>query len=213
MPRHTDTASTRPCTADSGTRHTRRRFLGVLGAGAVVGLTGCLGGNNAAADSTTKPEPIDLSGGKQDDHGGMVIGEHFGPNGQVFYRKHSPEGHDNPAWFHTLSMGLFPYHFERTREGWEPVAIYVTDYSRVEYELVSEGGETYISSHTAAETFGDATEMTYVVESEIRGGMGRELLPFSSADDANSFVTEYGGSAVSFDEVTSEWLAEYLDRS
>lgn len=196
---------------DTQSKRTRRGLLGAIGAGALVGITGCLGGNKTADEPV--PEPIDLSGGKQDDSGGMVIGEHFGPNGQVFYRDHSPDGHDNPAWFHTLSMGLFPYYFDHERRGWRATVIYVTDYSAVEYELTEEDGETYISAHTDADTFGDASEMTYVVESGIHGGMGKELLPFSSADDADTFASTHGGSTMGFDEVTREWLTAYLDRT
>ncbi|WP_416841329.1 nitrous oxide reductase accessory protein NosL [Haloferax sp. DFSO52] len=194
----------------SKTYRTRRNLLKAVGIGAVTGVAGCLGGGGA--DDEQIPEPIDLSGGKQDDAGGMIIGDHFGPNGQIFYRDNSPDGHDNPAWFHTLSMGLFPYHFDRERQGWKALAIYVTDYSTVEYDLVEEAGETFISTHTAADTFGDATEMTYVVNSDVHGGMGKELHPFSSVDDAASFASEHDGSTVSHDEITREWLSSYLSR-
>ena len=63
----------------------------------------------------------------------MVVGEHFGPNGQVFYEEHSPEGDDGPARFHTLVAGLSPYHSRQERRG-----------------------RTYISSHTAAGSFAPA---------------------------------------------------------
>ena len=189
---------------------TRRTLLKTVGGSTVAGFAGCLGGADSTERST--PDPIDLSGGKRDDQGGMVIGEHFGPNGQVFYRDHAPENHDNPAWFHTLCMGLFPYHFDRKRRGWEAVVIYVTDYSVVDYELIGEGGKTYISSHTAADTFSDAREMTYVADSDLNGGMGKELHPFSSADDASSFAAKHDGETMTFGELTPEWLSSYLSR-
>ena len=202
----------RPSSTDSDAEalRTRRNLLKTVAVGAVAGFAGCLGGGEANDEPV--PDPIDLSGGKQDDNGGMVIGEHFGPNGQIFYRDHAPDGHDNPAWFHTLSMGLFPYHFDRERQGWEAIVIYVTDYSIVDYELFEESGKTFISTHTGADTFGDATEMTYVVESDVNGGMGKDLHPFSSADEAASFASEHDGSTMSFDEVTPEWLSSYLSR-
>ncbi|KAB1191181.1 MULTISPECIES: nitrous oxide reductase accessory protein NosL [Haloferax] len=184
---------------------TRRTALKAAVGSVPVVLAGCLGGN-----SEPKPEPIDLSGGKEDDQGGMVIGNHAGPNGQIFYRNESPDGHDNPAWFHTLSMGMFPYYFEHERMGWEATAIYVTDYSNVEFTLSSDGGRQFISTHTTADTFGDATELTYVVGSSVYGGMGPDLLPFSDTADADSFVDEHGGSTVEFSDVTSEWLNGYL---
>ncbi|WP_411969066.1 nitrous oxide reductase accessory protein NosL [Haloferax sp. YSSS75] len=191
------------------TRHTRsltrRTAVKTVVGGLTAAVAGCMDGG-----TESKPDPIDLSGGKEDDQGGMIIGNHAGPNGQIFYRDESPAGHDNPAWFHTLSMGLFPYYFDKRRQGWEAVAIYVTDYSSVDYELHEESGKTYVSTYTAADTFGDAYEMTYVVESDVDGGMGPDLLPFSERAGADSFVAEYGGSTVEFDDVTSEWLAGYL---
>lgn len=187
----------------------RRSVLGTLGTIAVAAAAGCSGGG---ATQQPIPDPIALDGGKQDDQGGMVIGEHFGPNGQIFYRNNSPEGHDNPAWFHTLTAGLFPYYFEHQRLGWDAVAIYVTDYSRVDYNLDTEAGKTYISTHTEADTFGFANEMTYVAGSEVLGGMGKELIPFSEDADAEVFVDEHGGSRVEFEVITAEWLGEYLRR-
>ncbi|MGB9958871.1 nitrous oxide reductase accessory protein NosL (plasmid) [Haloferax prahovense] len=198
------------CTTVTNNDSTRRRLLKAVGGSIVAGVAGCLGGTDSVGQPA--PDPIDLSGGKRDDQGGMVIGEHFGPNGQVFYRNHAPESHDNPAWFHTLSMGLFPYHFDQERRGWEVVVIYVTDYSSVDYELIDERGETYISSYTAADTFGDASEMTYVADSDVHGGMGKELHPFSSADEASSFATEHNGETMRLGEVTPEWLSSYLSR-
>lgn len=141
----------------------------------------------------------------------MVIGAHGGPNGQIFYEDHSPAGHDNPAWFHTLAFGLFPYYFEHDRRGWEPTAIYATDYSTVEYTLPNERGLT-MPAPTAADTFGDATRMSYVMESRVSGGMGPALIPFSAATDAESFVAEYGGRTVSFDEITPQLIADYTNR-
>ncbi|ELZ88584.1 nitrous oxide reductase accessory protein NosL [Haloferax sulfurifontis] len=186
---------------------TRRAATKAASLGALAALAGCLGGGSRRE---RVPDPVDLSGGKEDDRGGMVIGLHAGPNGQIFYRDNAPEGRDNPAWFHTLGMGLFPYHFERRELGWEATAVYVTDYSTVDYELSTEDGDTFISTHTAADTFGDAAEMAYVVGSEVLGGMGRDLIPFSSDADADGFVAEHGGELVSFDDVTPEWLRGYM---
>jgi nitrous oxide reductase accessory protein NosL len=139
----------------------------------------------------------------------MVIGNHGGPNGQIFYEEHSPEDHDNPAWFHTLTFGLFPYYFEHERRGWEATVIYVTDYSTVDYSIQTGKSRTTISAPTAPETFADATEMTYVIESDISGGMGPALLPFSVSDDAEAFISNHGGQTITFDEITPVFLSEY----
>lgn len=187
----------------------RRTFTGSFGALlGTIGLSGCLSLTGGRSDRRV-PEPVDLSGTKTDDQGGMVIGNHGGPNGQIFYEEHSPEDHDNPAWFHTLTFGLFPYYFEHKRRGWKATAIYVTDYSTVDYSIQTGMSRTTISAPTASETFADATEMTYVIESDISGGMGPALLPFSVPDDAETFISNHGGQTLTFDEITPAFLREY----
>jgi copper chaperone NosL len=184
----------------------RRSFL----ASAVVGLSslsaGCLGA--FSGESESKPDPIALSGTKKDDQGGMIIGDHGGPNGQIFYENNEPEGHDNPAWFHTLTYGLFPYYHEHEEMGWTATAVYVTDYSIVEFEAPSSGSFT-LPAPTEAETFGDATEMAYVVESAARGGMGPAIVPFSKQSDADSFVAAHGGELLSFEDISLEFVRTY----
>ncbi|WP_018257552.1 nitrous oxide reductase accessory protein NosL [Halomicrobium katesii] len=187
----------------------RRTFTGSFGGLLCgIGLSGCLG---LTGDQSSRPvpDPVDLSGSKTDDQGGMVIGNHGGPNGQIFYKEHSPEDHENPAWFHTLTFGLFPYYFEHERRGWKATVIYVTDYSTVDYSIRTGKNQTSISAPTAPETFADATEMTYVVESDVSGGMGPALLPFSVPDDAEAFIGNHGGRTVTFDEITSRFISEY----
>jgi nitrous oxide reductase accessory protein NosL len=190
----------------------RRRLLQALGSLSLGGATaGCLGSSATETTATPSPTPVDLSGGKRDDQGGMVIGNHGGPNGQIFYESHSPEGHANPAWFHTLSFGLFPYYFEKRRRGWTTVAIYATDYSTVEYDLTTVRDRTYISAPTAPETFENARELEYVAGSEVLGGMGPALVPFSAESDAQAFVTSHGGRVLSFDDVTADFLRDYTN--
>jgi nitrous oxide reductase accessory protein NosL len=191
-------------------RHvTRRKTLLTVGAGAAVSLGGCLG--LLGSDSAEAPDPVDLSGGKLDYQGGMEIGRHGGPNGQIFYADNEPESThatgDHPdaradlAWFHTLVHGLFPYQFER---GWDTDAIYVTDYSTVTYEqnISERGGSRRMPAPTNPDKFADATGLTYVGESDLKGGMGPALFPFSDAGDADSFVAEYGGQTYAFDDIS-----------
>lgn len=181
----------------------RRRFLGAIGSAGLAVVAGCTGRAHEAAET---PEPVSLGGGKQDDQGGMIIGEHFGPNGQLFYRDHEPAGHDNPAWFHTLAHGLFPYYFEHERRSWEAEAVYVTDYSQVDYTVTEAQGQQFISSHVAPETFGAASAMQYVSGSDVHGGMGPELIPFGEPADAQAFRAEHGGALLAFEDITEESL-------
>ncbi len=188
----------------------RRKLL--TSVGSLMFLSGCMGSRNEDMGETDVPSPIDLSGGKTDDQGGMVIGEHFGPNGQIFYRDNSPEGHDNPAWFHTLIHGLFPYYFEHKELGWEEIAIYVTDYSKINYTVETVREKKYISTHTQPETFNHAREVKYIAESNVLGGMGKELIPFSKQNDIEEFTNKYGGEILSFDDITFEWINNYIKK-
>jgi nitrous oxide reductase accessory protein NosL len=183
-------------------------FLAGAGSVCTTVTMGCLG-SLVSGSSSGPPEPVSLSGQKLDDQGGMVIGQHGGPNGQIFYQNESPEGHENPAWFHTLSYGLFPYYFTRQNRGWTAEAIYVTDYSLVEDPISNQGDTPRIVAPTAPETFGDAKQLTYVVGSDVPGGMGPDLIPFSDSADVDSFVSSYGGRTMTFDDVTPQWLSQY----
>ncbi|HEX2964912.1 MAG TPA: nitrous oxide reductase accessory protein NosL [Syntrophorhabdaceae bacterium] len=58
----------------------------------------------------------------------------------------------------------------------------------------------------------DALKALYVVGSDVYGPMGRELIPFSSKDDAKEFMKDHGGKAVlEFGNVNAEIIKE-LDR-
>jgi nitrous oxide reductase accessory protein NosL len=59
----------------------------------------------------------------------------------------------------------------------------VTEYSSVDWKVFEQDGHEYLPAPTAAETFADATKLTYVAESEIKGGMGPDLIPFSDSDN------------------------------
>ncbi|MFC6988594.1 nitrous oxide reductase accessory protein NosL [Haloplanus sp. GCM10025708] len=180
---------------DCSHRFTRRTALRIGGGVAVPALAGCLGGGGGDA-----PDPVSLTGSLSCDVCGMVIGNHPGPNGQLFYRDEHPEGHDNPARFDTLKHCFFPYKLEHEQRGWGIAAAYVTDYSSVDY-TVSGDDEQYISSHPEAAAFGPAEAMSYVVGSSVRGAMGDDFVSFSASADAESFASEYGGDVVAYDDI------------
>jgi len=186
----------------------RRTFLRAsIATAGVATLAGCL----ASGEDGDAPDPVDLSGTKFDYQGGMEIGAHGGPNGQVFYEDETPQpaagsgasgdDHESLAWFHTLVFGLFPYHFDRRERGWDAAAIYVTDYSRVDWNLNSSSDTRVMPAPTSADSFADATGLTYVGGSEVMGGMGPGLHPFSDEQEANSFAETYGGTTYAYDDV------------
>lgn len=182
----------------------RRRVL-LAGTGAVAGLavlSGCLG-NDGDAGSEPAPDPVALDDGAACDACGMVIAEHYGPSGQVFYGDDYPEGRDGPAWFDS-TRELFTARFAAEDRGHRPVATYVTDYGSVDYEIVEEDGDRYVSAHVGAETFARADDAAFVVESDVLGAMGPELLPFGDRNDAESFAESNGGRVVDHGEITPE---------
>ncbi len=174
----------------------RRPVLKAGGALAVSALAGCLGGGDGAA-----PDPVALADQQDCDVCGMVIENHPGPNGQIYFTSNSPEGHDEPARFDSLKQCLFPYLFRHREMGWSEEAIYVTDYSSVEYTVQSSGDKLFVSSHPGADAFERAGELTYVVGSDVEGAMGPDFVPFAAEADAQEFVDEYGGEAISFSEI------------
>lgn len=178
----------------------RRTFLAsaTVAAGS-CGLAGCLGQLGLGSEGSA-PEPVDLSGKFDDDHG-MEIGPHGGANAQIFYEGETPPDRDGPFWFHTLVFSAVPFHFDRRDRGWETAAFYVTDFSAVDWTVQERDGTPAMPSPTAPETFADATEMTYVAESDVMGGMGPGLHPFAEASDADAFVADHGGETLSFDDV------------
>jgi copper chaperone NosL len=186
-------------TASHGVADNCSRRAVLVGAGTLATgfVAGCLGD-----DGGKTPEPIALGGGKQCDVCGMIIGDHYGPNAEIFYAENSPDGHENPAWFESLTSCMFPYYFTHKDYGWEPLGMFATDYSITDYDITQAEGRTYISSHTELETFADARAMSYVSGSSVQGSMGTEFIPFSAADDATAFADEYGGTVLAFDEIT-----------
>jgi hypothetical protein len=97
----------------------------------------------------------------------------------------------------------------RDAAGNEPTAVYATDYSTDEYEVAERDGRPVVPAPTGAETFGNARELTYVHGSEVRGGMGPALVPFSEGADADAFVSRFGGERIAFDDIDEGFVARY----
>lgn len=187
---------------DMAVSRTRRQALLAGGTVLAASLAGCSGD----ADEEP-PEPVALSAGLSCDVCGMVVADHPGPVGEIFYADNSPIGHDNPARFDSLRGCLFPYYFEHKRKDWTATAVYVTDYSKVDATVTERDGDTFISSHTGAASFTDATEVVFVVGSGVQGAMGTDFIPFGQEAEADDFVADHGGEVLSFDEITPTTLS------
>jgi len=157
-------------------------------------------------DGGSTPAAVSVAGRASCDVCGMVISKHPGPNGQIFYADHDPQDHDAPFRFDSLKACAFDHYFRKQRGDWSVEAFYVTDYSSVDYSVSEEGGKAFISGHENPESFATAKSVSYVVDADVYGAMGRDFVPFSDEDDASSFAEEYGGTVVPFADITPATL-------
>ncbi len=181
-----------------GFHFSRRRIMTVAGVGSVVALAGCLGEDEDA------PDPVSLDEEQTCDQCGMVIDDHPGPAGQIYFDDGRPEDRDGPAWF-CSGVCTFEYRFDAEDDGSMPTETYLTDYSDADYS-VSDEEEPFISAHLASEYFTPASTLQFVVETDVRGAMGPDLIPFGDADDAHGFATEYDGTVISEDDISRELI-------
>ncbi len=181
--------------SERGSRTDRRTVLTAVGGGLAVGLAGCLG------DDSEAPAAVSLDDGQGCDQCGMVIDQHPGPTGQVFFDDHPPD-REGPAWFCSGTCS-YSYRFDREDDGLDPVVTYLTDYSRVDYS-VDDGDEPSISAHLAADNHREEADLSVVVGSDVIGAMGPDLIPFSDSADAEAFADEYGGTVQSAGDVDRE---------
>jgi len=184
------------------TARSRRAFLATSGLAGVGALAGCLGGKTDAPAT----DPVALTGTKQCEVCGMIIEQHPGPTAQFFYGGGGPD-HEGPAWFCSAWEG-FQYDFQADDRGWTSEGGYVTDYSTVDYEVSTDGGEQFISAHLEPAAFSPVDDVVYVVDSGVKGAMGDDLVPFGEREDADAFAEKYGGEVVGYDAVTPELIGQ-----
>ena len=192
---------------DNGSQKpTRRVFLGVVSAAGMGALAGCLGSDEEL------PDPISLDRGDQlCENCNMVVSQHRGPKAQAFYGDDAPtdeiaDRDDSVAWFCSTWCG-YNFIFDQEAQGYDPIGMYTTDYSGVSYDLIDDGGATFISNHNESDFFIDASEVTFVVDSDVLGAMGSSLIGFTDSDEAAAFADDHGGDLFADDEVTAELIA------
>jgi nitrous oxide reductase accessory protein NosL len=176
----------------------RRRLLAGTAAGLSVVVAGCSGGESASIT------PISLDGERACDQCGMIVEDHPGPVGQIHFEDDEPEG-GRPGQF-CSSTCTYRYRFDAEGEGRTVEAAFLTDYSAVEYEVFTEGGDTQFSSHVESGAFAGVSDLTVVARSEVIGAMGPELIPFSEGEDVTAFTDEYGGEPMPATDVERSTL-------
>ena len=184
---------------------TRRSVLAGVTSVGVAAVAGCLDGS----DDDSVPEPITIESEMACDNCTMEIGNYLGPAGQSFYDEPEPIlGDDRPAQF-CSSRCTYAFTFDHEDQA-DPTVSYLTDYSDVDWEIVTGGDAPEISRHLGAEAFSRPTDLTFVVDSDVYGAMGRSLIGFSESEDAESFQDEHGGDLYEHDEITPELLQSLM---
>jgi len=189
-------------------RLTRRTVLAGTAVGGIGVLAGCLGEENGDTDA---PDPITIEDGQRCDHCTMAITDYPGPVGQAFYDEPAEllEGdEDRPAQF-CSALCTYTFSFENESTA-EPIAVYLTDYSSVDYD-VDDSDEPEITSHEEAEAFAPAEDLLQVADSEVYGAMGGALVGFSNDDDATAFVDAHGGETYAHEDVDSELIMSLMN--
>lgn len=117
---------------------------------------------------------------------GMVILNYPGAKAQTFI-----EGEKEPQKFCSVKDGfVFVLQPENARR---LVVFYVSDYGSER-----KGG--------IPEKLLNAKEATYVVGSDVRGAMGKSILPFASREEARKFASSHGGDVLGFTDINLQVL-------
>ena len=145
---------------------------------ALIALTAC------KEEQIVAPDPVDLTPDALSFFCQMNIAEHGGPKGQIHL-----EGYPAPLFFAQV-RDMVAYLKSPERDA-KITAVYVSDMS-VAPNWRQPGISNWITADGA----------TFVVGSNVAGGMGaREVVPFSSPDDANTFIEQYGGAALPLSDI------------
>jgi len=159
----------------------RTRVCCLVGVSAV--LSGC-------GEPAQRPDPLGLTREASGYYCQMTIVDHPGPKAQVF-----EVGRKEPVWFSSVRDALF--YLKLPGEAQRVSAIYVHDMGRASSWERPQDDDIWI----------EAAAAIYVIGSSRRGGMGaRETVPFGRQSDAETFARRYGGKAVAFDDIPTDYI-------
>jgi len=140
------------------------------------------------------PPPAEVNDEAAGHYCGMLLVEHDGPKGQIHLASRNA-----PVWFSSVRDTIA---FTRLPE--EPrdvTAIYVNDMARATQWEQPEPG-----------AWVDAREAWFVIQSEMRGGMGApEAVPFSEERAAEAFRARHGGRVVRLAEIPDHYVLGAVD--
>ena len=140
------------------------------------------------------PAPVEVHAEATGHYCGMLVAAHEGPKGQIHLASRA-----QPVWFTSVRDTIA---FTRLPE--EPrdiAAIYVNDMARSRHYEQPDAG-----------AWVDARQAWFVVESEMRGGMGApEAVPFSDAQAAEAFRARHGGRVLRLADIPDAYVLGPVD--
>jgi copper chaperone NosL len=178
----------------------RRGFLHMAGGVVFTSLAGCQG-------NKTNHSPISI----EEDHScpvcNMIVHNHPGPSGHSVYPDNSDvSGVQDGIVPFCSSICAYDYYFKLKESGITPKAMFLTDYSKVDWEVYEQSGTKFISPHFSANAQTTVGDLTFVVASDVLGAMGESAIGFSDRDEAAEFSSEHGGDIYSHGEITRELI-------
>lgn len=148
---------------------------------------GCSNSENSVSDGT----PKDLTRSAVCLVDGMILVDHPGPKGQAIFK-------DGKHHYFCDIKGLFSSLFDPNYK------------VKIKQAFVQDFGQREWGSYN--DRWIDVENALYVMDSKKFGAMGPTLVTFSQRADADSFANKFGGTVVTFSEMTEELFEEYQAR-
>lgn len=170
----------------------RLRFALVSAMLAAALATGC----EQRTSAVPPPPAVEVQGDATGHYCGMLLADHEGPKGQIHLASAR-----QPVWFSSVRDTIA---FTRLPEEPRDIsAIYVNDMARARQWEQPEPG-----------TWVDARQAWFVVDSDMRGGMGApEAVPFSDPAAAETFRTAHGGRVMRLADIPDAYVLGPVDQS
>lgn len=170
---------------------TRLRRLGLV---AAIGMLAAASGCEGERAASPPPPPVEVHAEAIGHYCGMLVTAHEGPKGQIHLASR-----EQPVWFSSVRDTIA---FTRLPEEPRDIsAVYLSDMARSQhYEQPDPGAWV------------EARQAWFVIESEMRGGMGApEAVPFSEPQAAEAFRSRHGGRVVRLAEIPDSYVLGPVD--
>ena len=166
-----------------------RLARGLRAAAAVLVAAACLAGCAREEAALPPPAAVAIPAEAVGRYCGMLVNAHEGPKGQVHLASRA-----QPVWFTSVRDTIA---FTRLPEEPRDIrAIYVSDMARSKHY-----------EQPDPDAWVEARAAWFVVDSEMRGGMGApEAVPFSDAQSAEAFRARHGGRVLKLADIPDTYV-------